>query len=116
MQNSGSFTQLVWRESREVGFGVAGAGANIYIVALYYPGGNIVGSYVQNVLPPSNYIYPTTLLPVLTTTSRTTKAFDKEKFESILNNNNNNKVTECKDCVNKDFFRKGLQNLLNTLN
>lgn len=112
MQNSGSFTQLVWRESREIGFGVAGSGANIYIVALYYPAGNVVGAYKQNVLPPSNYVYPLTPMPVLTTPTVTTKAFDKGKFENLFNN----KQAECKDCVNKDFFRNALQDLLNKLN
>ena len=49
----GHFTQLVWKGSREVGFGcgVSSDGA-YYIVANYFPAGNYVGDYPKNVLPP----------------------------------------------------------------
>ncbi len=49
---TGHFTQLVWKGSQQVGFGLATSksGSN-YAVANYYPAGNFVGRYQQNVLP-----------------------------------------------------------------
>jgi DNA-binding protein H-NS len=36
----GHFTQLIWKDSKEVGFGVAFNGSILMSVANYYPGGN----------------------------------------------------------------------------
>ena len=48
----GHFTQLVWKGSTKVGMGVARNSENhVYVVANYYFGGNIVGSFKTNVLP-----------------------------------------------------------------
>ena len=46
---SGHFSQLVWKGSQEVGFGVANKGTNYYVVANYYPAGNIIGDFANNV-------------------------------------------------------------------
>ena len=51
---SGHFTQIVWRRSRRVGFGLGRAGNKIYMVAAYSPPGNIVGAYDKNVKVPGN--------------------------------------------------------------
>lgn len=49
------FTQLIWLKSREVGIGCA-RGIRypywFYVVADYYPAGNILGEYAVNVLKP----------------------------------------------------------------
>lgn len=42
---TGHFSQLVWKASKEVGFGYAGG----IVVANYYPGGNLMGSWEKNV-------------------------------------------------------------------
>lgn len=43
------FTQLLWKGSREVGFGCAKAhNGSYYCVALYYPSGNIENQYKDN--------------------------------------------------------------------
>ena len=45
----GHFTQLVWKVSKEVGFGIAMDNENVYTVANYYPGGNFNNLYLENV-------------------------------------------------------------------
>jgi uncharacterized protein YkwD len=53
---TGHFTQVVWRGSTEVGFGIARSGnGSFYVVGNYYPAGNFSGQYQQNVLPLGNY-------------------------------------------------------------
>lgn len=44
------FTQITWINSREVGFGYAqGENGIYYAVANYYPCGNVIGQFAQNV-------------------------------------------------------------------
>lgn len=45
----GHFTQVVWKESRELGVGIAKTGNNVYIVCNYDPPGNFMGEYATNV-------------------------------------------------------------------
>ena len=47
---TGHFTQVVWKNTREVGFGVANEGKTYYVVANYYPAGNYIGEFSENVL------------------------------------------------------------------
>lgn len=51
-----SFTQMIWKTTREVGMGCAqrkGSVTNeIYVVSLYYPSGNLEASLRDNVLDP----------------------------------------------------------------
>lgn len=39
----GHYTQIVWRETREVGCAVASGGGNDFLVCRYWPGGNWIG-------------------------------------------------------------------------
>ena len=49
----GHFTQVVWKETKEVGFGISkGQSGKIFAVANYYPAGNIIGYFKENVLRP----------------------------------------------------------------
>ncbi|KAL1117015.1 hypothetical protein AAG570_004343 [Ranatra chinensis] len=51
--NSGHFTQMIWRESKEVGVGRAKSrSGKVMIVANYRPRGNIVGQFAANVQRP----------------------------------------------------------------
>ena len=50
ISGTGHFTQVVWKGSREVGFGYAQADDGYYYgVANYYPAGNYVGEFEDNV-------------------------------------------------------------------
>lgn len=52
---SQNFSQLIWKNSKEVGFGrvKSANGDTWYGVAMYLPSGNMVGYYGQNVFRPS---------------------------------------------------------------
>ena len=56
-QNAGSFTQLIWKKSKEFGLGQHRVGNNIYVVALYNPPGNIIGHVIENVAPSVKRIF-----------------------------------------------------------
>ena len=52
---SGHFTQIVWKDTRELGVGMAKVGKRIVVVANYYPPGNIIGQFARNVPPPGSF-------------------------------------------------------------
>ncbi len=48
----GHFTKLVWKDSTQLGIGVAKSAKNsIYVVANYHPGGNFNSNELNNVFP-----------------------------------------------------------------
>ncbi|CAK1548707.1 unnamed protein product [Leptosia nina] len=54
--NCGHFTQIVWKNTQELGIGSAKSkSGKLYIVANYYPPGNYGGQFVKNVLPPGAF-------------------------------------------------------------
>ena len=66
----GHFTQVVWKETTEVGVGLATDGKRVFVVAQYRPAGNVnVAAYFErNVLPQGN-TQTQTLLYALCSTS-----------------------------------------------
>uniref|UniRef100_A0A0K0E6K0 SCP domain-containing protein n=1 Tax=Strongyloides stercoralis TaxID=6248 RepID=A0A0K0E6K0_STRER len=48
----GHFTQLIWKDSKQVGCGVASNGNHVYVVCKYYPAGNYMGEFEDNVPKP----------------------------------------------------------------
>lgn len=53
------FTQIVWRGSTSLGVGIATSGSGrTYVVAHYYPQGNMADQFTANVLPPQSQIQP----------------------------------------------------------
>ncbi|KAG5670764.1 hypothetical protein PVAND_001005 [Polypedilum vanderplanki] len=52
--NSMHFTQIVWANTKFVGIAkaISKTGQKIFCVAFFYPAGNIIGEYQENVLPP----------------------------------------------------------------
>ena len=65
-KGTGHFTQLVWKETKEVGFGKIEFGDLLCMVALYYPAGNEFGEFTKNVFQ-----------------------FNYDNINNITNNNNN---------------------------
>ena len=51
-KNAAHFTQIVWKETKEIGFGSAGEN-NFCLVVFYYPAGNILGKFTENVENPN---------------------------------------------------------------
>ncbi|XP_053601616.1 uncharacterized protein LOC128670180 isoform X1 [Plodia interpunctella] len=50
---TGHFTQVVWEDTQEVGVGIARSKeGQVYVVANYFPPGNMVGSFSKKVHPP----------------------------------------------------------------
>lgn len=51
--NCGHFTQIVWKNTKELGIGSSKSkSGKLYVVANYYPPGNYTGQFIKNVLPP----------------------------------------------------------------
>ena len=44
------FTQMIWKGTEEIGFGLKRKNGIYYGVVLYYPAGNVFGEYEENVL------------------------------------------------------------------
>ncbi|XP_056150413.1 Golgi-associated plant pathogenesis-related protein 1 [Lampris incognitus] len=53
--NTGHFTQVVWKDSTELGVGQASNGNSVFVVGQYRPAGNmnVAGYFEKNVLPSS---------------------------------------------------------------
>jgi len=49
-QGTGHFSQVVWKGSKEIGLGKAfGKDGRVFVVANYYPAGNVIGRFTENV-------------------------------------------------------------------
>ena len=44
------FTQIIWKETKELGIGISNQGDKTYIVANYYPPGNFLGKFNENIM------------------------------------------------------------------
>lgn len=49
---TGHFTQIVWKNSKYLGIGVARSSRGVYVCASYDPPGNVIGQFQQNVVRP----------------------------------------------------------------
>jgi len=43
------FTQIVWKNTKSIFIDVGVGGNTLYVIAFYYPGGNIENQYIANV-------------------------------------------------------------------
>ena len=48
-KGAGHFTQIIWKETQEIGFGFKFRDNNFCVVAYYYPAGNILGEFSENI-------------------------------------------------------------------
>ena len=46
------FTQMIWKETKELGYGMYKKNGVCYVVVFYYPPGNTFGEYQENVFIP----------------------------------------------------------------
>ena len=76
-KGTGHFTQIVWKETKEVGFGKIEFGDLLCLVALYYPAGNKFGEFTKNVYESNN--------------NESNNINDNNKNKDNNNNNNNEK-------------------------
>ncbi|XP_071801937.1 uncharacterized protein [Asterias amurensis] len=52
---TGHFTQVIWKDTKELGIAKAIAGnGRVFVVANYRPPGNVMGRFPENVLPPNS--------------------------------------------------------------
>lgn len=78
--NTGHFTQLVWKGSTRMGIGRATSSSGwTYVVANYYPPGNMKGAFTANVRPPGNYNIATAPTATTTVTTNSTAAITSKK-------------------------------------
>lgn len=49
---TGHFTQVIWKGSKYLGSGIAKLGEKIFVVSNYDPPGNVLGTFLENVLKP----------------------------------------------------------------
>ncbi|XP_050302498.1 uncharacterized protein LOC126740500 isoform X3 [Anthonomus grandis grandis] len=54
--SSGHFTQVIWKDSTQLGVAFAKHKDTVIVVANYYPPGNIIGSFSKNVPPPEELL------------------------------------------------------------
>ena len=52
-KDTNNFTQLIWKSTKFVGFGCSNFNGKYCYVALYYPAGNILGEFTDNVFKKS---------------------------------------------------------------
>ena len=51
-ERTGHFTQLVWKNTKEIGCGIfQDAEGGYYVICKYYPAGNYFGEYIKNAFP-----------------------------------------------------------------
>lgn len=48
--DTGHFTQVIWKDSKSLGIGVARSSKGVYVSANYDPPGNMLKKFLQNVL------------------------------------------------------------------
>lgn len=52
--STGHFTQLVWKNTKYLGIGIARSSKGVYVCASYDPSGNVRGQFARNVMKPRN--------------------------------------------------------------
>lgn len=53
-ESTGHFTQMVWKGSNEIGCATVDCSGRTFLACEYYPRGNIIGEFTENVFPKSS--------------------------------------------------------------
>ena len=102
---TGHFTQVIWKNTKEVGFGLAKSrSGNYYAVGNYYPAGNFMGQFKTNVLPKNttNSKYP------VQNDDDDDQDQDQESRDEEIQKNVSNKYNGGKEQSSSDFIKAGL--------
>ncbi|XP_055620130.1 uncharacterized protein LOC129764733 [Toxorhynchites rutilus septentrionalis] len=93
---TGHFTQVVWKDCRELGVGVArNRSGQIFVVANYDPPGNYIGSFAKNVPPPGGFEIPKIIVDKPISTGLVSTATPKpEKHVRIVDENDPDQFDE----------------------
>ena len=98
--NTGHFTQVVWKGSTRMGVGRATNSRGwTYVVANYYPPGNMQGAFTANVLRPGNYNIPTAASQPTNTSTTTAAASTSTAIKTGLEGELCDIVSKAKDIV-----------------
>lgn len=89
-----NFTQMVWRGSQLIGFGMEkSSNGKYYYVINYYPTGNVDGQFKKNVMPPG------------------TEVMNTSKKSNLNNDDNNNKKTGKNESNSKKEYTNNSKNI-----
>ncbi|XP_062552937.1 uncharacterized protein LOC134218091 [Armigeres subalbatus] len=92
---TGHFTQVVWKDSRELGIAVArNRSGQVFVVANYDPPGNYIGSFAKNVPPPGGFEIPKIIVDKLTSETSKTSTVKVEKHVRIVDENDPDQFDE----------------------
>lgn len=94
---TGHFTQVVWKDSRELGVGVArNRSGQVFVVANYDPPGNYIGSFAKNVPPQGGFEIPKIIIdkPAVSDESKSVGATKPEKHVRIVDENDPDQFDE----------------------
>lgn len=104
---TGHFTQVVWKSTKYIGFGIAvGQKGHVYVVARYYPAGNYGNQYRQNVLPLTNDITTNVRTPKAQTTIYIHRTNNNNKMKTRATTYNNDKTTVLPRRKNTKYISK----------
>ncbi|XP_058457658.1 uncharacterized protein LOC131434684 isoform X2 [Malaya genurostris] len=114
---TGHFTQVVWKDSRELGVGLASnRSGQVFVVANYDPPGNYIGSFAKNVPPPGGFEVPKIIIDKTNGVGSKTGTPKLEKHVRIVDENDPDQFDEFSQAMlrhHNEYRRKhGAPNLV----
>ena len=97
-----NFTQMVWKSSEYIGFGMQQAKGKYYFVIDYYPTGNIDGEFQKNVFPKGTKP-PVSEKPNNEVKNKENKENNNYNNSSIKNENNKKNKKKEKETVKEEY-------------
>ncbi|XP_058826887.1 uncharacterized protein LOC131686899 [Topomyia yanbarensis] len=114
---TGHFTQVVWKDSRELGVGLASnRSGQVFVVANYDPPGNYIGSFAKNVPPPGGFEIPKIIIDKTSAGGSKSATPKLEKHVRIVDENDPDQFDEFSQAMlrhHNEYRRKhGAPNLV----